>query len=404
MQQSDGSSTPPPAAHRVTTLELFFDLVFVFGITQVTSFLVANPTPYGYLRGLLLLVLLWWAWVTYSWLGTTVPLDQGLARFGLLAAMPALMVVGIGLPEWYVDQPGGFGGGLASPTVVALAYAAVRILHRALYVWASRSSPVRRAAVLRLSIPVLLACSLLIIGSFLPEGLHVVFVAAAIAVDLLGSLLGRGSGWQVNLTHFAERYGLIVIIALGESVVAIGAGASRLPLSPAIVWGATAGMLVAGTLWWLYFNTWANTIERHLLACTGEPQARLARDVYSYLHVFLMGGIVVLAVAVRQAVAELGNPAVYGTNPLLGAYAAWSLSLGLAAFLAGQSAVQRRSAGTWDRPRLVAAAGSIALLPAFAAVPAWAAIALAGCLLVLLAAWSTMKPRAPQPRASAGAF
>ena len=135
--------------HRVTTLELFFDLVFVFAITQVTGYMAHHLTPTGILEGLILLALTWWAWVGYAWLGTTIRFDEGLVRVLLFAAMGMLMVIAIGMPEAFSDMPGGFDGWLSAPTAIALAYAAVRFLHLGLFSIAGRDDPAMRAAVAR---------------------------------------------------------------------------------------------------------------------------------------------------------------------------------------------------------------------------------------------------------------
>ena len=234
---SDGHNHRPvleaaTSEHRVTTLELFFDLVFVFAITQVTGYISEHLTLVGMLEGLLLLALIWWAWVAYAWLGTTIRFDEGLVRVLLFAAMGMMLVISIGLPEAFNDAPGGFDGWLSTPTVVVLAYAVVRFLHLGLFALAGRDDPEMAAAVRRFGLPVALAMLVLLVGSLVGGWAQIALFATAVVMDVAGAYWGGGAGWALNPTHFAERHGLIVIIALGESIVAIGAGASALPLSP----------------------------------------------------------------------------------------------------------------------------------------------------------------------------
>ena len=217
--------------HRVTTLELFFDLVFVFAITQVTGYLSHHLDAVGMIQGLIMLALIWWAWVAYAWLGTTIRFDEGRVRILLFAAMGMMLVISIGLPEAFHDDPGGFEPPLAAPTVIALAYAAVRFLHLGLFLLAGRDDADIRAAVGRFGVGVCIAMALLLVGSYAEGWAQIALYACAVAIDVIGSFVGGGAGWALNPGHFAERHGLIVIIALGESVVAIGAGAFDLPLS-----------------------------------------------------------------------------------------------------------------------------------------------------------------------------
>lgn len=278
------------AERKVSTLELFFDLVFVFGITQVTAYLAYDHSARGFLEGLLLLALLWWAWTGFTWLGGTADVSSGWVRLVMFSVMAGLLVVAMGMPEWFHDAPEGFAGILDGPVVVALAYIAVRIGHLILFGIVGRGTPGVTRAVARFSSTVLLAAVLILAGAVVGGTWQLVLVSAAVLFDYLGALLGRGDGWAVSPGHFAERHGLIVIIALGESIVAIGVGASGLALSWPLVLLACLGMAVAARLWVIYFDPFAERLEHELRTRTGTARVELARDAYSYGHVLLIGG------------------------------------------------------------------------------------------------------------------
>ncbi len=370
------------SGHRVTTLELFFDLVFVFAITQVTGYIAEHLTPVGMLEGLLLLALIWWAWVAYAWLGTTIRFDEGLVRVLLFTAMGMMLVISIGLPEAFNDAPGGFDGWLSTPTVLVLAYAVVRFLHLGLFALAGRDDPAMAAAVRRFGLPVALAMLVLLVGSLVGGWAQIALFATAVVMDVAGAYWGGGAGWALNPTHFAERHGLIVIIALGESIVAIGAGASALPLSPAICVTALLGFIIAACLWWVYFDITALAAERNLAALTGSARNRAARDAYSVMHWPMIAGIVLLALGVKKTMTMVGTEPVDlagHIKPL----AAVSLAGGVALYLAGHLLVRARMAHSWSRPRALAAAACAALA---VAAPFVATMALLGAVTVIVVA------------------
>ena len=202
--------------HQVTPLELFFDLVFVFAITQVTSLLAHNPTWSGVLHGMLVLTALWWAWTAYAWLTSTMDVDEGGVRLVMLASMGAMLIVALAVPGAFGDDAVLFG----------VAYLVVRLLHLVLYSIVSRDDPDLLGAVLRLATTAISGASLLVVAGFLEGDERIAVWFLALAIDYLGpAVIGRGRGWRIAPDHVAERHGLIVLIALGESIVAIGLGA-----------------------------------------------------------------------------------------------------------------------------------------------------------------------------------
>src|SRR5215216_1433640 len=283
---------------RVTPLELFFDLVFVYAITQVTLLMSDDPTWHGVGRGLLVLAALWWAWTGYAWLTNTLEPEEGVVRAGMFAAMAALLVVALAVPDAFD----------ADAVLFGVAYLIVRLLNLQLYAMAAKSDPDLLQAVLRMVAPAALAPAIILVAGFFDGRAQVALWVIALAIDYLGVVIGRGQGWRVSPAHFAERHGLIVIIALGESIVAIGIGAAGVSLTPSIVAAAVLGIVVVATLWWAYFDVYAVSAQRQLSEASGAARARLARDYYSYLHLPMIAGIVLFALGLKKTIEQVGDP------------------------------------------------------------------------------------------------
>jgi low temperature requirement protein LtrA len=353
----------------VTPLELFFDLVFVFAITQVTGFVSADPTWTRLIEGLAILAVLWWAWVSYAWLGNTAGSDEGAVRVVLLSAMGAVLICSLAVPHAFGRD------GL----VFGVAYLTVRVLHLAAYVVVSRGDPQLRGVVTRLASTMLPAAGLLVLAGALDGTAQALCWIGALAIDY-GGLVARGvQGWRVVAGHFAERHGLIIIIALGESIVAVGVGAEGLELDAGIIAGALLGIAVAGALWWAYFDVVAIVAERRLRRAPPDERVRIARDSYTYLHLPMVAGIVLSAVGVKKTLAHVGDE--------LHDVPALALCGGIALYLLALSALKRRNIGSFNVPRLVAAAALIALVPVATAVPALLALALVAVVTCALIAF-----------------
>ena len=226
------------ADRRVTPLELFFDLVFVFALTQVTGFLADEPTWSGAMRGALLLAALWWAWVCYSWLTNAVPAEEVIpARLVILSAMAATLVASLAVPGAFGEYGVLFG----------VAYFAVRFLHVVLYAIATGGDPEERGAVLRLAPGLLGGPALLVVAGFLDGATQVTLWFLALVIDYGVALVRGVAGLRVHAGHFVERHGLIIIIALGESIVAIGS--AGLDLDAGTLLAALFGIVLAAALW-----------------------------------------------------------------------------------------------------------------------------------------------------------
>jgi low temperature requirement protein LtrA len=363
------------ADRRVTPLELFFDLVFVFALTQVTGFLADHLTWLGMLQGAALLIVLWWAWGGYSWLTNAVPAEEVIpARLVILAAMAAMLVASLAVP-------GAFG---EYGVIFGLAYFVVRLLHVVLFVLATGSAP-ERQAMLRLAPGFLGAPVLLIPAGFVDGFAQGALWVATLAIDLGVSLVFGVSGFQVHAEHFVERYGLIVIIALGESIVAIGVGAQGLAIGAGVVLAAVLGIALAAALWWAYFDLVMLVAGRRLSAVKGAERARLARDAYSYLHLPIVAGVIFVALGIKQTLAHVGEP--------LGTIPAVALCGGVALYLLGHNAFRLRDVGSVSIPRLVVTILCCALIPLAVSVPSLVTLATLAALLCALAAFETMRSR-----------
>jgi low temperature requirement protein LtrA len=351
---------------RVTPLELFFDLVFVLALTQCTALMAADPTWQGLAQGMLVLGVMWWSWVGYAWLTSVVDPEEGSVRLVMLAAMAALLVVALCVPGAFGDEA----------LLLACAYFVVRFSQIGLFVMASRDDPGLRHSVAGLAISTAIGTGLLVVASFLngfPQG---AVWALALALDMGGPLLIDSSGWRLEPGHFAERHGLIVIIALGESIVAIGVGA-EVGVDAGVVIAATLGVVVAGALWWLYFDIVALVAERRLSnAPAGKVRNEIARDSFSYLHFPMVAGIVLLALGLKTTLGHVGDPLeVVPAAAMLG---------GTAIYLLAHVAFRWRNVHRFSWQRLIAAAVLVALLPAALALPALATLAIVAALLVVL--------------------
>jgi low temperature requirement protein LtrA len=361
--------------HRVTPLELFFDLVFVFAITQVTTYFADHLSWAGLAEGLLVLAALWWAWAAYAWLTNTVDADEGWTRIAMLAAMAAMLIVSLAVPRaWGEDA-----------VIFGLAYFLVRVLHIALYAISVKGDSDLRRAVLRMTPSATLGPLLIVLAGFLDGGAQLALWVVALLLDYLGVLVGRGAGWRVSAEHFAERHALIVIIALGESIVALGIGARAFELDLGVVVGATLGFVVVASLWWLYFDVFAIFGRMRLERSSGADQATFARDGYSYLHMPMVAGIVLFALALKKTLEHVDEP--------LGTIPAAALCAGLALYLLAQCAFMLRASGRLFRRRFLGGLVLLMLLPLVLEVPALASLALAAATCVSVVAFEAIRHR-----------
>jgi len=358
---------------RVTPLELFFDLVFVLALTQCTTLIARTPTWEGTLRGLLVLGVLWWSWTGYAWLTSVLDPEEGSVRLAMFAAMAAFLVAALCVP-------GAFG---SEALLFACAYAVVRAAHIALFIIASRDDPGLRRSVIGLAVSTAVGVGLLLAAAFNRGALQLALWGLALVLDLGGPLLFGIEGWKLVPGHFAERHGGIVIIALGESIVAIGIDA-RATIGAGVVIAAVLGMVVAAALWWAYFDVAAIVAGRRLArAHAGRERNRIARDSYSYLHLPMIAGIALIAVGLKRTLLAVDDP--------LKLVPAVALLGGAAVYLLAHVAFRLRNMHSLSTRRLVVAIVLFALVPAGAALPALATLGTLAAVLVALIAYEVLR-------------
>lgn len=374
--------------HRVTTFELFFDLVYVFAFTQVSGLMVHAHDAAGVAQGLVVLGLLWWTWAAYSWLANEARADRGLLLAAMALAMAAVFVVALEIPDAFEEGE----AGRAAAIVLVTAYGVVRLVHIAVYLLAAGADrALRRQVLISLGAALLPSLALLAIGALLGGAIQLLVWAAAWLLDVLVVFLTslRGS-WRLPAAgHWAERYGLVVILALGESVVAIGVGAAEEEVSLPLLAGALLAIGGSIALWWAYFRSVAARAEHRLAALPPAERPLRASEGYTYAHFPIVAGIVLAAVGVEEAMHRipLGEPlGLFGALALTG-----GTSLVLAATALFSAVVARRALV----PRLVV---GLALLPTavgIAALPALAAFAIpVAATVAALALESTLDRRA----------
>jgi low temperature requirement protein LtrA len=341
---------------RVSTLELFFDLVFVFTITQLTSVLAVHPNGVGVLRVGLMLVVIWWMYGGYAWLTNVVAPDRLAYQLLLLGGMAAFLVISLAIPTAFA------GGGIA----FGVAYLIVVLIHSGLF---SRSQVGESGVAIMRVAPLNIVAALSILAGGIAGGTaRGVLWGAAVAVIVLPSLRPPDPRFEIAPGHFVERHGLVVIVALGESVVAVGIGATAHALTVGLVAVAVLGLALTACLWWAYFGEGED--EKALEAMRSaslQDRPRLALNGFYHWHLLILFGIIALASALEQAIGHSGDPLSFAR--------ALALSGGVACFLAGDALFRRTLAIGELRWRLAAAPLALAVIPLGTEVSAVAQVA-----------------------------
>jgi low temperature requirement protein LtrA len=331
-----------------------------------------DPSWEGLARGLLVLGVLWWSWVGYAWLTSVVNPEEGAVRMVIFTAMAALLVVSLCVPHAFEDLALTF----------ALAYGFVRVAHIALFMLASRDDPALRNSVNGLAVGTAVGVGLLATASLFDGVLQGAIWALALGLDMAAPYFFIDSGgWRLVAGHFAERHGLIVIIALGESIVAIGVAAEH-GLNPGIVTAAVLGVVLSAALWWTYFDVVALISARRLAAAEpGRVQNEMARDSYSYMHFPMVAGIVLVALGLKKTLGNVEDP--------LDVVPAFALLGGVAMYLLALVGFRFRHVHTINWRRLALAIVLLALLPLAIELPSLATLALVTAPLWALIAYET---------------
>lgn len=368
-----------------TPLELFFDLVFVFALTTITGWMAVDADVTSVLRGTLIIAVMWWCWVGYAWIGNMVRADEGLARVGLFAAMAGVFIAAVTIPEAFDDATGGLHG----PLVFAFCYLLVRAVHIGMFWLASREDPQLRGQVLRFLLSMLAGTVLLLVASQTSGPTQTLLWAAALAGDYLGTAVG-GTNWRLRSAgHFAERHGLIIIVALGESIVSIGIGVAEQPISWPIIIASTLGLAVAGAMWWAYFDVTALITERALDAAEGSRQIRLARGGYSFLHLPMVVGVIMMSLGLKKVLGYVsGDDGHTLTDPIYGVPLG-ALYGGAALYLLAHVGFKRYVTAILNVERLCVVALLLLLVPLVAILPALATLAILAAVLGALIGYET---------------
>ena len=374
----------------VTPLELFFDLVFVFALTQVTAYMTHELSWHGVLRGVLVVMLLWWSWTGYAWVANVVSADEGQIKLVMLVSMAAMFLMALCIPEAFDDAP----GGLSGPVVLAICYLTFRLMHLVLFWILSQNDPGLRQQVLRFAPSVLGGTMLLLVATRFEGWTQTALWVAALLVDYLGTALGGASGWRLPAPgHFAERHGLIIIVALGESIVAIGVGVAERPISVPIIVASVLGLLLASAMWWAYFDVSALQGEHALSSEPIETRPRLGRNAFSFAHLPLVIGVVLTAFGVKKVLEYVSDTTDHTLSDPLKGVALAALVAGVVLYLLAHVVFKWLTVHNLSVIRLAAAAIILLAAPLIASVPALGQLgAVAGVLTLTLvvesAIWS----------------
>jgi low temperature requirement protein LtrA len=379
VQASHSRIRPDRQQAAVNPLELFFDLVFVFALTQVTAYMADELTWHGLLRGVLIIALLWWAWTGYAWLANVASADEPEIKLTLLVAMSAMFALALTIPEAFHDGPGGLNG----PVVLALCYLLVRVCHFGMFMIIAQEDAGLRAQLLRFAPSVVGSTIVLLVASQFEGWVQTALWVLALVVDYVGTALAGAAGWRLPAPgHFSERHGLIIIVALGESIVAIGVGVAKLPISTPIVVASGLGLVLVSAMWWAYFDVSALLGEHALANEPAETRPRLARNAYSFAHFPLVVGIVLVALGLKKVLEYVGDTGHHTLSDPLKGVALAALVGGVVAYLLGHVVFKWLTVHTWSAIRLATAGALLLAWLLLAKVPALGQLAVVAALLV----------------------
>lgn len=384
---------PGAPGSRTTRLELYYDVVFVFAFLTVTTVTSSRPTPANLIGCLLVLSLLWWCWTGFALVGNVVRADRGVLPLVGFVTLAATFLLALSMPTAFVDRPGGLNG----PLVFAGCYFLVRMSQLSVLGWVQWPDPARRRRWLLLAALPVIATALLVTAALVPhrapagiaeESLRLALWTSALLVEYLAGVLLGGANWVVlSAGHWAERHALIVLVALGESVIALGFGTrlvTELPLSWPVIVSAVLGIAIVSALWWAYFDTLALAVE-HALHRAREPaaRARLARDAYTYLHLPLVAGVILVALGLKDLLTEGADPDTPAWGVPLGGFWVLVLHGGVAVYLLGLVGLGRRASGEVRWVPLVTVLLLAAVAPLSIRVPELVALALLAVVCVV---------------------
>jgi low temperature requirement protein LtrA len=364
---------------RVSTIELFFDLVFVFTITQLTNVLVAEPNAVGVARVVLIFGNVWWMYGGYAWLTNAVPPHATQLRLLMLVAMGGFLIVALAIPD-------AFG---ASAIAFGVGYLIVTIMHAGLFMRSTQESAVR--AMTRLGPFNLATAGVLLAAGFVHGGWRWSLWVAGFVLHWASPVVTAVGGFRIRAPHVVERHGLILLIAIGESVVAVGLARRGHGLPAGVIVVALLGLALAAALWWLFFDGEDERAERSLDAAPDARNPWLALYAFGYAFLPVLGGIIVAAAGVKRAVEDYSHRATAAT--------AWFLAVGAAVYLLGLVAFRAILRTGPLQVRVVLAAASLATVPVGLLVTPELQLA---ALAVIVAVGIAIEPRLPALNRSGG--
>ena len=354
--------------HSVTVLELFFDLVFVYAITQIAALIRNEHSIRGYALGALVFLIVWWSWSQFTWTGNAIDLNERVPQIGVLVATGTAFFMARGVGNAYGDAAWWF----------TVPYGLTMAIGLGLYWWGLRHDRGHQQA-LRAYFPIVIPGVLIVVAAgFIDEGARTwIYVLAVLVLGASGVSAERSRAFRIAPSHFAERHSLIVIIALGESLIAVGVASSGLERTIESVSAVTVGVIGALALWWAYFDWFSDKTEQRFRDTASDEQAMFARDAYTFGHYPLVFGVVAFAIAVEEAIAH--------PQEALEATGRFGLGVGLALFLATTAAIHLRASGNLLVERLIAAVAMAAVAALAADLTAIRALsAVVGLLVVAL--------------------
>ncbi len=374
---------------QVTTLELFFDLVYAFAFTQVTALMAHGEAPGSVLDGIVVLSLLWFSWCSFTWLANQARPTGGIVRIAFVVAMAAVFLACLALPDAFHPAAHALDGAL----VVVACYAVVRVTHATVYLVSARGDrSLQRQVSVTVGASLIPTMALLVTGAVVGEPEQRWIWLAAVLYDFASVFVtaNLSRGWVIQSAgHFAERHGLIVILALGESIIAVATGLGGAHLTAQVAVGAVASLLVVAGLFLAYFDHLPEQLEAALGDVDGPTRARLGTDVFTYLHFPMIVGVIITALGVEQAMGHL-------EDPHLGVLGGLSLGVGITLFLVGTMAALVRSGESWPIPRCVLCLLLLCASPVLAVAAPLLSLGLAALPLIGLAATESLR-RAASP-------
>ncbi|MBW4041659.1 MAG: low temperature requirement protein A [Acidobacteria bacterium] len=384
-----GRPAPVDEGHSASRLELFFDLVYVFGFTQVTALMVQSHDASAVLQALVVLGLLWWTWANASWFANEVSTDRGLPQVGMIVTMGVVLIEALVIPLAYASS--------TSPMpalTIALGFLIVGIVFTTNWLVITGRDPRLRRLVLRSFLTATApSAALLIVGALVgPPWQTFVWLGAFLLDAGIIYVNLRASPRLNSAEHFAERHELVLLLALGESIVSIGVSASTLTLDLALFGEVLCALSLAVALWFAYFTGLSASALRALKAQAGGERGASAIDAYTYLHLVLVTGVILTAVGIHVAIDRTGAPE-------LGYFGAATLNGGVAVYLLGTMSFLRRMRGPWLIVRIGGAALTAVLIPVAAAVAPGLGVLMVAALTVIVLATEHVRARSDSPPA-----